>query len=81
MVQYETASDPLTGTTSQSSMQLVSSMLPAAEIDITYNNNFSGFELIKMADDKVFIIAEDVHNRRLAPAMTLKFVQFLYHHP
>lgn len=51
---------------------------PAAEIDINYNNNFSGFELINMADDKVFIIAEDVHNRRLAPAMTLKFIQFLY---
>jgi hypothetical protein len=53
--------------------------VPAAEIDINYNNNFSGFELINMADDKVFIIAEDVHNRRLAPAMTLKFIQFLYH--
>ena len=52
---------------------------PASEIDIQYNDNFGGFELINLTDKKVFIIAEDVHNRRLTPAMTLKFLQFLYH--
>jgi hypothetical protein len=52
--------------------------VPACEIDINYNDNFSGFDLINLTDSQVFIIAEDFHNRRLAPAMTLKFIQFLY---
>jgi hypothetical protein len=54
--------------------------LPISQVDIGYNQNFHGFDLIGSATNKVFIIAEDMHNRSVAPALTLKFLQFLYSH-
>jgi len=50
---------------------------PISAIDIGYNDNFSGFDLLKLRQGHVYIIAEDVHNRQYAPALTLKFMKAL----
>lgn len=48
-----------------------------ASLDISNNKNFSGFDLLDLKDKKVFIIAEDVHNRVSTPDATLKFFMYL----
>lgn len=53
---------------------------PPVAIDLDYNTNFRGFELFQPGNNRVFIIAEDVHNRIYVPALTLKFLQYLHTH-
>jgi erythromycin esterase-like protein len=51
---------------------------PVAAIDITNSPNFKGLELLDLTNKKVFVIAEDVHNRALVPDATLKFLMYLH---
>ncbi len=53
---------------------------PVTGINVGYNNDFSGFEMIEVAGNNAFIITEDVHNRANIPAVTLKFLKFLNKH-
>ena len=47
-------------------------------VDLQYNANLDGFDSMDVGGKKVVVVAEDVHNRKYAPVLSFKLLQFLH---
>jgi erythromycin esterase-like protein len=49
-----------------------------SKINISYNDNFEGFDRLEIEDEKLFVLAEHWHNIRSVPKATMKLLRYLH---